>query len=344
MAPLPKSLQELDSAQARLCLDIEKFGNLKSDINFASKKVLVAVSGGIDSAALLIISTLLARKSGGRVFCAHVDHNLRSVSVEDAVFVEKLCADLGVGFEKKSVDAKGYAELNSIGLEEAGRILRYDFFNYCLKKFDADFLLLAHHLGDLCEDVVMRLIRGTGWPALAGMDAYDPDRKLLRPLLETNKRQLETFLKSIKCSWREDESNSSNKYTRNRVRNNIIPLLLNENPSFGINVARLKNQADLDQDYWESEISRCLDQIKRLEDGSFFAPSKILKQCHPALRCRLYKKIIELLGKGHALADSINLLENSYVAKKTGSVFQFPSNKTATITKQGIVFKFSQRY
>ncbi|OEU71661.1 MAG: tRNA lysidine(34) synthetase TilS [Desulfovibrio sp. S3730MH75] len=292
----------------------------------------------------MIISTLLARKSGGRVFCAHVDHNLRDDSVEDTVFVEELCAGLGVDFEKKSVDVMGYAELNSIGIEEAGRILRYDFFNDCLKKFDADFLLLAHHLGDLCEDVVMRLIRGTGWPALAGMDGYDPDRKLLRPLLETNKRQLEGFLKSINCSWREDESNGSDKYTRNRVRNNIIPLLLNENPSLGTNVARLKNQADLDQDYWSYEIDKCLNQIERLEDGSFLAPSKLLKECHPALRCRLYKKIIELLGTGHALADSINSLENAYVAKKTGSIYQFPADKTATIIKQGIVFKISQRY
>ncbi len=344
MALLPRSLQELDSSQARFCLDIEKFGILKSGVNFTSKKILVAVSGGIDSTALLIISTLLARRSGGRVFCAHVDHNLRDASVEESVFVENMCAELGVGFEKKSVDVEGYAELNSIGLEEAGRILRYNFFNNCLNKYDADFLLLAHHLGDLCEDVVMRLIRGTGWPALAGMDGYDSDRKLLRPLLETNKQQLESFLKSINCPWREDKSNSSDKYTRNRVRNNIIPLLLNENPSFGTNVARLKNQADLDSDYWNLEINKCLDQIERLEDGSFFAQAKILNACHPALRCRLYKKIIELLGTGHALADSINLLENGYVAKKTGAVFQFPSDKTATINKQGIVFKISQRY
>ncbi|MBI9111384.1 tRNA lysidine(34) synthetase TilS [Maridesulfovibrio ferrireducens] len=341
---LPLSIQELDSEYARLCLDIEKFGNLKSGTNFASQKLLIAVSGGIDSTALLIISTLLARKSGGRVFCAHMDHNLREESCQDLDFVEKLCSDLGVQCACKSEKVNDYAVTKSIGLEEAGRILRYNFFNECMKKFDTSFLVLAHHLGDLCEDVVMRLIRGAGWPALGGMDAYDPNRKLLRPLLTTNKLQLEEFLKSIDCPWREDKSNFSDKWTRNRIRNHIIPLLHNENPSFGTSIARLKSQADQDQDYWNSEITKSLKKLEQLDGGEWLAPCSLLNKSHPALRCRLFKKIIEKLGKGHALADSITLLDNAYSARKTGSVFQFPAGKTATITRKGIVFKISQRY
>ncbi|WP_291327650.1 tRNA lysidine(34) synthetase TilS [Desulfovibrio sp. UCD-KL4C] len=344
MTKLPVSIQELDSVHARLCLDIEKFGNLKSNTNFASKKLLVAVSGGIDSTALLIISTLLAQKCGGRVFCAHVDHNLRDESHEDKEFVETLCSDIGVSCVCKSENVSGYATQNSIGLEEAGRILRYDFFNQCMKKFDTSLLLLAHHLGDLGEDVIMRLIRGAGWPALGGMDAYDPDRKLLRPLLTTEKQQLKDLLESINCTWREDKSNSSNEWTRNRVRNRIIPLLREENPNFGTTVSRLKNQADQDQDYWKLEIEKCLNKLEKFESGEILAPSSLLNKSHSALRCRLFKKIIEMLGKGHALADTINLLENAYSARKTGTVFQFPAEKTATVTKEGILFKISQRY
>lgn len=344
MASLPESIQELDSVHARLCLEIEKFGNLKSNTNFASKKLLVAVSGGIDSTALLIISTLLTRKNGGRVFCAHMDHNLRDESYNDREFVEQLCSDLDVPCVCKSEDVNDYAGRNSIGLEEAGRILRYNFFNQCMKEFDTSLLLLAHHLGDLGEDVIMRLIRGAGWPALGGMDAYDSERKLLRPLLFTKKEQLKDLLLSLDCKWREDKSNSSDQWTRNRVRNRIIPLLRDENPNFETTVSRLKNQADQDQDYWNQEILKGLNQLERFESGKILAPCALLNKSHSALRCRLFKKIIEELGKGHALADTINLLENAYSSRKTGTVFQFPAGKTATITKQGILFKISQRY
>ncbi|WP_319781209.1 tRNA lysidine(34) synthetase TilS [Maridesulfovibrio sp.] len=248
-------------------MNIEKFGKQKSGKDFTASTMLVGVSGGIDSTALLIIATLLARKSGGRVFCAHVDHGLRDESAGDGAFVKELCERLNVPVECLKADVKGYAEEHSIGLEEAGRIIRYDFFSSCLDKFGADFLLLAHHLGDLAEDVVMRLIRGTGWPALAGMDAYDPQRKLLRPLLSTDKRELETFLHAINCPWREDESNTSEAYTRNRIRNNIMPLLNEENPNLGAGLLRLKNQAELDEDFWKDQVTEILSLAEQNDNG-----------------------------------------------------------------------------
>ncbi|TIH12130.1 tRNA lysidine(34) synthetase TilS [Marinifilum sp. JC120] len=338
MQSLPSKIQDLDPIQAKLCLNIEKFGNLKSNTNFASRSMLVGVSGGIDSTALLIIATLLARKSGGRVFCAHVDHSLRDESAEDRAFVEELCSQLDVPVESLKADVAGYAQLNSVGLEEAGRIIRYDFFNQCLKKFKADYLLLAHHIGDLSEDIVMRLIRGTGWPALAGMDAYDPKRKLLRPLLSTKKNELEEFLNSIDCRWREDESNLSDDYTRNRVRNNIMPLLNAENSNLGAGLIRLKNQAELDEAYWDEQIAAVSEHIESAENGETFLPCSILNKCHSALRFRIYKKILDELGPGHALFDSIMQLDQAFSARKSGSTFQFPGNKVVKVNKAGLLF------
>ena len=336
---LPNRIQDLAPKQAKLCLNVEKFGIQKAGDKFASKAMLVGVSGGIDSTALLIIATLLARKSGGRVFCAHVDHGLREESGQDRTFVEKLCQRIDVPIEVLNADVSGYADQNSIGLEEAGRLIRYDFFKQSLKKFDADFLLLAHHLGDLSEDVVMRLIRGTGWPALAGMDAYDPMRKLLRPLLSTKKEDLEDFLISIGCPWREDESNLSDAYTRNRVRNRIMPLLNEENPSLGAGLLRLKNQAELDEDYWTKQIEIALKQAEPTENAGLFLPCSILNNAHSALRLRIYKHILDNLGPGHALFDSIQLLDKAFLGRKSGSTFQFPGNKVVKINKTGLLFK-----
>ncbi|WP_320175568.1 tRNA lysidine(34) synthetase TilS [Maridesulfovibrio sp.] len=339
MKSLPKKIQELSPKLAKLCLDIEKFGKVKSGEDFAAKALLVGVSGGIDSTALLIIVTLLARKSGGRVFCAHIDHGLRSESAGDRTFVEDLCADLGVQVKSLKADVAGYAEEKSIGLEEAGRIIRYDFFKQCLKKFDADFLLLAHHIGDLSEDVIMRLIRGSGWPALAGMDAYDPKRKLLRPLLSTKKQELEDFLRSIGCPWREDESNNCDDYTRNRVRNYIMPLLYDENPNLGLGLVRLKNQAELDEAYWNEQLAEALVHVQKVEDGGIMLPCSILNKSHSALRLRIYKKILDDLGPGHTLFDSIILLDQGFLGRKSGSTFQFSGNKVVKINKAGLLFK-----
>ncbi|WP_320008228.1 tRNA lysidine(34) synthetase TilS [Maridesulfovibrio sp.] len=336
---LPNSIQELEPRLARFCLNIEKFGIQKSGENFASKIMLVGVSGGIDSTALLIIATLLARKSGGRVFCAHIDHGLREESGKDRFFVEELCLQMNVPFKALNADVAGYAAKHTMGLEEAGRIIRYNFFKKCLKKFNADFLLLAHHVGDLSEDMVMRLIRGTGWPALAGMDAYDPARKLLRPLLSTRKEELEDFLRSIGCPWREDESNTSDAYMRNRVRNRIMPLLNEENPSLGAGLIRLKEQAELDDDYWSEQIEMALQKAEQVKNGGLFIHCSILNNCHSALRLRIYKHILDNLGPGHALFDSILLLDQAFLGRKSGSTFQFPGNKIAVINKTGLLFK-----
>ncbi len=339
METLPRSIQELDPKQARLCLDVEKFGNLKCGSNFASRPLLVGVSGGIDSTALLIISTLLTRKSGGRVFCVHVDHGLRAESAGDLEFVAELCRILGAGFEALKVDVRAYSHEHSMGIEEAGRTVRYDFFMSCMKKYETDYLLLAHHMDDLCEDVVMRLIRGSGWPALAGMDAFDPKRNLLRPFLATAKADLQTFLEDIGCSWRDDESNLSDEYTRNRVRNRIIPLLTRENPSFGNGIIRLKNQAELDDDFWAGEVSKALSCIVRDNSGDLLLPCSILNKVHPALRLRIYKEILDSLGKGHALSDSLSRLDKAFTEKKSGSSIQFPGSKLVTVNKKGLLFK-----
>ena len=251
---LPRSIQELPPKRAHFVLGVERFlrGELGIDPGAGpdGKRFLVAVSGGADSTALLLVCTLLARRHGGSVAAAHLDHALRPESARDAAFVRELCAALAVPLHERRTDVAGLARERGVGLEEAGRDARNEWFAELIEHEAADYLCTGHHLDDLAEDVLLRLLRGAGWPALAGMAAFDPRRRLLRPFLLTPKAELAALLADLGIPWCEDASNADPAFTRNRVRSRILPLLLEENPAFPEAVARLWRQGRLDEDYW----------------------------------------------------------------------------------------------
>ncbi|WP_027179259.1 tRNA lysidine(34) synthetase TilS [Maridesulfovibrio bastinii] len=339
---LPRKIKELSSGWARFCLEVEKSGTKSCGKKFSEYTNIVAVSGGADSTALLLISELLARKSGGRVICASVDHGLRAESAEEVDFVAALCSELDITFRLLRTDAAEFARLNGIGIEEAGRKLRYDFFSGLREEFNAEFLLTAHHQGDLSEDIIMRMLRGTGWPALGGMPAYDSGRKLLRPLLNCSKKELINFLVEHGCEWREDKSNTDLNYTRNRIRNCILPLLIEENPNLESGLHRLHEQAELDADFFKSEIEKLVAGLES-SGREIIVPKRTIANLHPALLCRFFKKILDNLGPGQALYESINMLVKAVAEKKTGKIFQFPGDKSAEIKRNSVVFKPDSR-
>lgn len=335
---LPRNIKNLPPKWARFCLDIEKFGELACGNNFTNKYNLVAVSGGADSTALLIISNLLARRSGGKIVCATVNHGLRPEAVNETQFVADLCSELSIPFKFLNVDVSNFAKSNGLGIEEAGRRLRYKFFTDLIQELDIDYLLTAHHAGDLGEDILMRLARGTGWPALGGMKVYDSKRKLLRPLLKFSKHEIKNFLRDLNCDWYEDKSNFSDNYTRNRIRNKIIPLLNSENPNIDSCFLRLREQADLDADFFNCELSKAEAEINCSELKTI-VPKRTIESMHSALRCRLFKKILDKMGPGQALYENIKALDEAFDNRKTGKIFQFPGDKVAEITRNGIVFR-----
>lgn len=335
---LPRNIQELSPKWAKFCLDIEKYGRSACSHNFSKSVSITAVSGGADSTALLLISSILARKSCGSVVCANLDHGLRPESADESSFVRTLCSELDIPFHHEQADTKAYAYQNGLGIEDAGRKLRYAFLARLKEEIGADYILTAHHLGDLSEDIIMRLARGTGWPALGGMPAYDSRRRLLRPLMGCTKQSLMDFLTEYRCNWCEDESNLSDEWTRNRFRNNILPLLRKENPSLDENLSRLHDQAALDADYFQHEL-RLLEKQTEKTEQQVLVPKRTIENLHPALRFRFFKYIIDELGPGQALYESIHALNAAFVDKRTGKVFQFPGGKSAELKRNAIVFK-----
>ncbi|MBI9078213.1 MAG: tRNA lysidine(34) synthetase TilS [Pseudodesulfovibrio sp.] len=325
---IPHTLQDLPPKWAHFCLHVEKFIAEDLNIDLIGKSIVTAFSGGADSTCLLLIMQYLALKNGGRVVAVHLNHNLRLEAAEDSRWVQSVCDAMGIKYVVESKDIRALAQECSIGLEEAGRNARYELFQQVMIASSADYLAVGHHLDDLCEDVLMRLTRGTGWPGLSGMAGYDPARNLIRPLLLTSKTTLMEFLTDIHLEWREDASNTDSEWARNRIRNNVLPLFMKENPNFHESIARLWKLGRIEEHYWATRTTNISDTLS----------NEILKDAHQALRLRLYKASLDKHGQGQALANTLFKLDRAWLENRVGSKFQFPGNKTAAITASGVVF------
>ncbi|MGE4422895.1 MAG: tRNA lysidine(34) synthetase TilS [Pseudodesulfovibrio sp.] len=327
-ADIPQTLQDLLPKWAHFCLYAGRFVEEELGIDLEGRRVLVGLSGGVDSTALLLVLHYLSKRVGFTVGAVHLDHQLRPESAGDAAFARSLCETLGIDCTVESCDVARLAEERGMGLEEAGREARYRLYAEMRESGGHDYVALGHQLDDLSEDVLMRLIRGTGWPGLSGMAGFDPARALIRPLLLIPKSTLRAFVSHVGVAWREDASNADSSMTRNRVRNEILPLIEKENPAFWQSVARLWRIGRVEQDFWE-----------QLESGACeILDNSRLESLHKAQRLHLYKACLDRLGPGQALADTLFKLDEAWRDKRNTAVFQFPGDKTASITASGVVF------
>lgn len=338
----PLRLQDLPRKAARFCLGIGAFAAHELGCDFPTLRCLVACSGGADSTSLLFIAHLLCQSKGGSVTVAHLDHSLRPESPDDARFVTELCQTLGVPLFVERQDIATQAKASGMGLEEAGRVARYAFLERIRQQTGADIILVAHQLNDLAEDQLLRLMRGTGWPALGGMEGADPARHLLRPLLLCPRAGLEEFLKMSHQPWRDDISNFDRATTRNRVRLDVLPELLRNNPGYLDSAARLWRQARMDGAHWDEELSNILPKVV-LDGPRRLIPAEVLDSSPAPLRLRLYKAVLEATGPGQSLCDGLFRLDELWLEHGTGKSVRFPGDKEARIAKSGIIVQVIDR-
>lgn len=189
--------------------------------------VLVAISGGADSVALLCV----LRELGYETVAAHCNFHLRGEeSDEDAAFVEGLCRELNVRLHRIDFDTVRYARERSISIEMAARELRYEWFGLLRKELAIEYVAVAHHADDNAETMVLNLCRGTGISGLCGMP-YKRNDGIVRPLLDATRDEIEAYLLDQKITYRTDSSNEDTRFRRNLVRHRIMPLLKELNPS-----------------------------------------------------------------------------------------------------------------
>ena len=231
--------------------------------------VLAAVSGGADSVCLLLLLNGMAAELGIRVFAFHMNHGIRGEEADrDEQFVGELCKQLEIPLTVVHEKVETYAEEHGLSGEEAGRILRYRHLEETAERYQCAKIAVAHHEDDDAETVLLNLFRGSG---LAGLSGIRPVRgKIIRPLLCVSRKEIEEYLKEQGFSWCEDSTNRENDYTRNKIRNELLPWVrenINSRAAEHILAAsELAAQADV---YFEMEAERILEEScsKRREEA-----------------------------------------------------------------------------
>lgn len=269
-------------------------------------RVLVALSGGADSVALLHLLHALAPTFPLTILAAHLDHGMRPESSADADFVRSLCARLGIVLVERSVDVPALAAGRRRGLEETAREARRQFLRLAAARHGCAAIALGHHRDDQAETVLHRLLRGS---ALSGLAAMRPrSTPFIRPLLAFSRQQIRDFLAERRLPFVEDASNSDVTFTRNRIRHRLLPLLRDFNPRIEEHLARFSSRLALEEDYWESEERRLLAELGRFGEAEVSFERGALLALHPAVRLRLLRRAL-LRVRGDLLGVSACHLE-----------------------------------
>jgi tRNA(Ile)-lysidine synthase len=226
----------------------------------------VAVSGGADSVALLRLLLELRSELGIVLSVVHFNHKLRGMeSDQDGQFVAELATRHRLQFHHSSADVGGYASEKKLSIEAAGRELRHRLFSQLILESKLDKVATAHTADDQAETVLLRIVRGTGlrglsaiWPSRAVRDAASEERGLIvRPLLNQRRSEVSKFLKAIGQPWREDSTNADLRFTRNRVRKLLIPMLEREfNPAVIERLSEISEIARGEEEFWQLELKR----------------------------------------------------------------------------------------
>ena len=227
--------------------------------------VVAGVSGGADSVCLLCVLREIYIGTGVAVHAAHVNHNLRAEAADDQKYVEELCSQWNIPCHCFSYDVEGYAADQKISTEEAGRQLRYKAFfelRETLATEGSVKIAVAHTMDDNAETMLLNLFRGTGLKGLSGIPVSRGD--IIRPLLCVRRSEIEAWLKSQGIGWRNDCSNDTDDYTRNRIRHKILPVAEAEvNENTVLHMSRTAEQLALAEDYLAGRAAEAWDACVR---------------------------------------------------------------------------------
>lgn len=272
----------------------------------AGDTIIVAVSGGSDSVALLHVLHALSDEYQWKLVCAHLNHGFRpEESAQEAQYVAKISSDLHIPFELEEVSTPDYMVETGQGPQEAARTLRYDFLHRIAEKWSAHSIALAHHMDDQAETVLMRILRGSGAEGLSGikMRRTEKNVELIRPFLRIYKTTLIHACEECDFGYITDSSNLHRKYTRNRIRLDVLPFLEQFNEQLVPSLARLAEIVGTENDYIQQETGTLYAELVKEEEGSFSFEVTSFVEVHVALQRRLIKLILSYLSPSYEQFD-----------------------------------------
>lgn len=262
--------------------------------------VFAGVSGGADSVCLMTVLLELRERIGFDMEVIHVEHGIRGkASRDDACFVDNLCRMQNIPFHMCSVDVPKYAKKHRLGMEEAARILRYQAFldiaEESVKAGKKAKVALAHHMDDNAETILFQMIRGSGLKGMCGMQPVRQDEHgicYIRPMLCVSRSQIEAYLREKGMEYRTDATNFELDYSRNRIRNVILPQLTQLNTQAVPHIGQTAERLQEVWDFLESEVDGKAEHILEKREDTVILKADLLEQNASAVAKELVRRAI----------------------------------------------------
>jgi tRNA(Ile)-lysidine synthase len=297
--------------------------------------IVVGVSGGPDSVCLLHLLKTVSKRFPLRLHIAHLDHGLRGEeSIADARFVERLADEWKIPVSIESISVTALARQKRISLQVAAREARYAYFQQIAEKLQSRWIALGHTADDQAETFLLRLLRGAGARGLSSIPpfreirtAQRPQTYIIRPLLDVRRKEILSYLKTRSIPYREDSSNLKGLYLRNRLRQEVVPLLTSYNPSLIETLCRTAELLREEQDFLLAQAAQALSRLKVDQSGSglalnraeFLGLHRVLQRL--VLREAMAKVKGDLVGVSYRhLEDVLSLISSG----KTGKYLKMP--------------------
>ena len=313
------------------------------------EKVVLAVSGGPDSICMLdILNDIkndLSIDLKFEIIVAHVNHMIREEAENDERYVKKYCEEKQIEFYSKSIDVKKIANNNKIGLEEAGRKERYNFFDEVLNKTNAQKIAIAHNKNDNVETVLMHILRGSGINGLKGIEAKRG--KYIRPLIDCERNEIEEYCNEKNLQPKIDKTNFENEYTRNKIRNLLIPYIQKEfNPNIIKTIDRLSDLVTQEENYMDNQVKKIYEEIlvdEKLKDKIIELDLKKFNTQEKVIKSRLILyTITRLFGNSKGIEkihieDILKLSDNNI-----GNKYLTPNKNIKILVKNHKIYFIGQ--
>ena len=318
---------------------------MKKVIDFLIKEVklkdndviVLGNSGGPDSMCLLSILLDLRKKLNLNIICAHVNHNVRAESEDEQKFLMDYCSKNNVAFEYMKIEKYGDDNFHN-----QARNIRYNFFEDVVKKYDANYLMTAHHGDDLVETILMRIVRGSTLKGYSGFEKIvdNGSYKIVRPLVFLTKQYIEEYDKKNNIPYVIDKSNFKDKYTRNRYRLNVLPFLKSEDPNVHEKFIKFNETLEEYDRFINNEIKRSIDKVYKDEVIDIVRYNEldnlIKRKMISCILEEIYKEDLMIINDKH-----VKLIMDLLASKRANARVCLPHNieviKTydkATITKE----------
>ena len=288
--------------------------------------IITALSGGADSVCLLHVLKTLSSELNITLEALHVHHGLRGSEADRyAKYCARLGEQLGVSVKIVNKDVRQFAEEEKLSLEEAGRIVRYKALGKAAEQAGKTYpkvkIAVAHHTGDRAETILHNLFRGSGIKGIGGIQPVNG--KIIRPLLETDREEILLYLKENHIDWCQDSTNKENQYTRNKIRNQLIPYVEKEiNPMAVKHIEQAGKILSMADSYLEKQGDLCFKAWGKTGDGFVEYPANQLSQEEEIIQYYIIRKMISILSGsskdiGFSHIEAVRQLAKKQVGKKT---------------------------